>query len=608
MEQQYTVSARKFRPDTFEKVVGQKHITNTLKNALLNKCIAQAFLFCGPRGVGKTTCARILAKAINCENLTPQGEPCNNCSACQRSMIKESGGVFELDAASNNSVDDIRMLVEQVRYVPQVDKYKVYIIDEVHMLSNAAFNAFLKTLEEPPKHAIFILATTEKHKIIPTILSRCQVFDFRRVKTVDIVSHLEYVAKMREIKYEIEALYVLAEKADGGLRDALSLLDMVASFESNATIHYKNVIENLHIIDYEYYFQIVDRCWNQDIKNCLIQFSNIIEKGFDGQNFISGLAIHLRNLLVIKYDEFSDTLLDVSEKVKNLYKDQSKIVSVDFLLKTLEITTRYDFQYKNSYNKRLLVELMLIAINTEKKEEGGGSEQKNILTIKNVSGEGLNEKKKIIQSSSNEPKKTLYIDKEPEKPLVMEKSKIEESKSKSDLSSTPKSIDSKNNIVEVKTSRPGSTIKIPKLDNLSKEESAQNITIIKDDQVQGTNINTILTLCDTENLIKLYAQKFLEDGRITEYNTLMSRITVENSLITFFFSNSIQKSILNELKPSLMTFLKKELNFNFLQIEDYIEAKVVEKKPYTAQEKLNYLIEKYPIVENLVQKLSLVPN
>ncbi|MEO6850555.1 MAG: DNA polymerase III subunit gamma/tau, partial [Mucilaginibacter sp.] len=305
----FIVSARKYRPSTFESVVGQQHITNTLKNAIKNNQLAQAFLFCGPRGVGKTTCARILAKTINCENLQPNGEACGVCNSCVSFQNGNSFSIHELDAASNNSVDDIRSLIEQVRIPPQTGKYKIYIIDEVHMLSLAAFNAFLKTLEEPPHYAIFILATTEKHKILPTILSRCQIFDFNRIRVEDMARHLASIAEKEQISYEADGLHIIAQKADGGLRDALSMFDQIVSF-SDGNVTYRTVIDNLNILDYDYYFSIIDSLLKEDTAGTLLLFDEILSKGFDGSHFISGLSEHFRNLLVSK-DTVTLKLLEV---------------------------------------------------------------------------------------------------------------------------------------------------------------------------------------------------------------------------------------------------------------------------------------------------------
>jgi len=344
----FVVSARKYRPKGFEEVVGQDHITTTLQNAIESDQLAQALLFCGPRGVGKTTCARIVAKMINGfdQDSTENINPLN---------------IYELDAASNNSVDDIRNLIDQVRYPPQFGKYKVYIIDEVHMLSNQAFNAFLKTLEEPPSYAIFILATTEKHKVIPTILSRCQIFDFNRIQNDDIANHLKIIAEKEGIKAEEDALHLIAQKSDGALRDALSIFDLIVTYSHGAALTYQTVIQNLHVLDYDYYFSVTDSLMEGNHSQVLITFDEILKKGFDGHNFINGLAEHFRNLLVCKDPETVE-LLQTSENVKNKYLEQAKSATKSFLLSALNIGNQCDLQYKASKNQRLLVELSLIKI------------------------------------------------------------------------------------------------------------------------------------------------------------------------------------------------------------------------------------------------------
>ena len=358
----FIVSARKYRPTTFDTVVGQSSITSTLKNAIKSNQLAQSFLFCGPRGVGKTSCARILAKTINCENITDNVDACNECVSCKSFNENASFNVHELDAASNNSVDDIRTLVDQVRFAPQVGEYNIYIIDEVHMLSAQAFNAFLKTLEEPPKHAKFILATTEKHKIIPTILSRCQIFDFKRVGVNDIAGHLDFVAKSEGVTAESEALHLIAQKSDGAMRDSLSLFDRLISF-SDKTLTYKGVIEHLNILDYDYYFKLTDSLLTNDIKELLNIFNEILDNGFDGHHFINGLAEHLRDLLVSK-DASTIKLLEKGEVLQARYLDQSKKCELPFLIEALELCNECDVQYKTSNNQRLLVELILMRISS----------------------------------------------------------------------------------------------------------------------------------------------------------------------------------------------------------------------------------------------------
>ena len=356
----YLVSARKYRPATFDSVIGQQALTTTLKNAISTGKLAHAYLFCGPRGVGKTTCARIFAKTINCMNLTPDGEACNECESCRAFNEQRSYNIHELDAASNNSVDDIRQLVEQVRIPPQIGRYKVYIIDEVHMLSTSAFNAFLKTLEEPPQHAIFILATTEKHKILPTILSRCQIYDFNRIGVEDIVQHLTHVAVQEHITAEPEALNVIALKADGGMRDALSIFDQVVSF-TRGNITYQSVIENLNVLDYEYYFRLTSLLLAHKISDCLLLFNEILNKGFDGSHFINGLASHFRDLLVSK-DASTLPLLEVGAGIRSKYQEQAQACPLPFLYQALKLSNDCDLNYRASRNKRLLVELTLIQI------------------------------------------------------------------------------------------------------------------------------------------------------------------------------------------------------------------------------------------------------
>ena len=379
----YIVSARKYRPSTFESVVGQRALTTTLKNAIATQKLAHAYLFCGPRGVGKTTCARIFAKTINCMTPTADGEACNQCESCVAFNEQRSYNIHELDAASNNSVDDIRQLVEQVRIPPQIGKYKVYIIDEVHMLSASAFNAFLKTLEEPPRHAIFILATTEKHKILPTILSRCQIYDFNRISVEDTVNHLSYVASKEGISAEPEALNVIAMKADGGMRDALSIFDHVVSF-TGGNITYKSVIDNLNVLDYEYYFRLTDCFLANKVSDALLLFNDVLNKGFDGSHFITGLSSHFRDLLVGK-DPVTLPLLEVGASIRQRYQEQAQKCPLPFLYKAMKLCNECDLNYRISKNKRLLVELTLIQVaqlTTEGDDVSGGRSPKQ--TIKPV--------------------------------------------------------------------------------------------------------------------------------------------------------------------------------------------------------------------------------
>ncbi len=365
----FVVSARKYRPISFKTVIGQQSLTTTLKNAIERKQLAQAYLFCGPRGVGKTTCARIFAKTINCLTPTPELEACNECESCKAFISQRSFNIHELDAASNNSVDGIRKLIEQVRIPPQIGKYSVYIIDEVHMLSQSAFNAFLKTLEEPPAHAIFILATTEKHKILPTILSRCQIYDFNRIKVEDTVKYLEFIAKSENVNYELEALNIIAQKADGAMRDALSIFDQVVSY-SNNNITYQKVIENLNVLDFQYYFSLTESFLQGDYPNSLKVFDELLSKGFDVPQFVSGLSNHLRNLLVCK-DPQTAQILEVGAAIAERYIKFASEASAEFLIKALDVVNQSDISYRQSSNQRLHIELMLIrlcGLNQEKKK------------------------------------------------------------------------------------------------------------------------------------------------------------------------------------------------------------------------------------------------
>jgi len=363
---EFIVSARKYRPDSFKSVVGQSSITDTLSNSIINNKLAHAYLFCGPRGVGKTTCARIFAKTINCTNIQ-NGEACNECESCQSFNSNTSMNIHEMDAASNNSVEDIRLLIDQVRIPPQMGQYSVYIIDEVHMLSNQAFNAFLKTLEEPPTHAIFIMATTEKHKILPTILSRCQIFDFNRIKNTDIVQQLEYVAKNENIQSEIEALHIIANKADGGMRDALSIFDQIASF-TQGNVSYQSVVENLNVLDYDYFFTITEAVFQENISKALLTLNEILDKGFDGMQILSGLAEHLRNTLISK-DSTTIQLLEISDTIKTKYKENGEKIDTPFIYNALDIINNFIVNYKTSQNKQLHLEICFIKLSQIKIEQ-----------------------------------------------------------------------------------------------------------------------------------------------------------------------------------------------------------------------------------------------
>ncbi|MCI1649012.1 MAG: DNA polymerase III subunit gamma/tau [Bacteroides sp.] len=406
----YIVSARKYRPATFDSVIGQHALTTTLKNAITSGKLAHAYLFCGPRGVGKTTCARIFAKTINCMNPTTDGEACNQCESCTAFNEQRSYNIHELDAASNNSVDDIRQLVEQVRIPPQIGKYKVYIIDEVHMLSASAFNAFLKTLEEPPHHAIFILATTEKHKILPTILSRCQIYDFNRINVEDTIAHLSYVATKEGIEAEPEALNIIALKADGGMRDALSIFDQVVSF-TGGHITYQSVIENLNVLDYEYYFRLTDYFLDNNVSESLLLLNDVLNKGFDANHFITGLSSHFRDLLVSK-DPVTLPLLEVGSSIRLRYQAQAGKCPLDFLYKAMKLCNDCDLNYRLSKNKRLLVELTLIQIaQLMANETNNIDDNSSTNKIKPISAKAVNQQPPTNDIPPTQEKKPLTSNK-----------------------------------------------------------------------------------------------------------------------------------------------------------------------------------------------------
>ncbi len=435
----FIVSARKYRPSTFDTVIGQGSITTTLKNAIKNNHLAQAFLFCGPRGVGKTTCARILAKTINCKNISENIEACDQCESCTSFNTSHSFNIHELDAASNNNVDDIRNLIDQVRIAPQVGKYSIYIIDEVHMLSMQAFNAFLKTLEEPPSYAIFILATTSKQKIIPTILSRCQIFDFSRINVEDIANHLENVAKKENVIADPEALHVIAQKADGSLRDALSIFDQMVSF-GGTEVTYNNVIENLNILDYDYYFKAVNAILDKDITSSLLLFDEILKNGFDGHNYITGLAEHMRNLVVCK-DEETLQLLPVGGKIREKYKEQADKCNTGLLLSALSISNKCDISYNASISKRLHVELGLMQLCSigsipEKSEESERIIQPTKQEKPKLSDQ-VPEKPENKGAKNVEEPEIKYETKEPKEEIMPEEVVTDISKSQKILDKTP---------------------------------------------------------------------------------------------------------------------------------------------------------------------------
>jgi DNA polymerase-3 subunit gamma/tau len=601
----FIVSARKYRPATFDTVVGQLHITGTLKNAIKNKQLAQAFLFCGPRGVGKTTCARILAKTINCQNISEDSEACGVCESCHSFHNGNSFSIHELDAASNNSVDDIRALNEQVRIPPQSGKYKIYIIDEVHMLSQAAFNAFLKTLEEPPSYAIFILATTEKHKILPTILSRCQIFDFNRIKVEDMALHLEQIAGKENINYDRDGLHLIAQKADGGLRDALSMFDQIVSF-SNKNLSYQAVIDNLNILDYDYYFKITQAIVDESPAQALLVFDQVLSNGFDGSHFISGLSDHFRNLLVAK-DAETVKLLEVSQSIKERYLAQSKSINTGLLLSALNISNQCEINFKNSRNQRLQVELAILKMchissailmsqeipldaiqNSEGKKK---TTDTNVVSFvkaypKENNSELVNEKK--IETISNhivDGELKQREQKEPSEPLE----KKEEAKAKLFI---PKLKD-----VSISSSIPS----LNSIFNEKESEANDEPTYIK-----GTEKNTFT---EAEFLIQwnTFADKSKAENKINLYTLMIANPPklVEDFKVEVIVENGVQSHLLLNAKVDILNFLRQNLQNYHIDLTPVIQTNTIIRKPITDIEKYQAMLVKNPLLDKLRQKFNL---
>jgi DNA polymerase-3 subunit gamma/tau len=575
----FIVSARKYRPASFDMVIGQDSITNTLKSAIKNNHLAHAYLFCGPRGVGKTTCARIFAKTINCSNLGENLEACDKCESCLSFNSSRSFNIHELDAASNNKVEDIRSLNDQVRIPPQIGKYSIYIIDEVHMLSSSAFNAFLKTLEEPPAHAIFILATTEKHKIIPTILSRCQIFDFNRIRIEDIVGRLTFVAKSEGITAAEEALHVIAQKADGALRDALSIFDQIVSL-SGKSITYKDVIENLNVLDYEYYFKCIDAAMMSDVSTILLTFNEVLENGFDGHNFISGLNSHMRDLLVSK-DESTLSLLEATPAIKKRYTQQSGKCPVDFLFKALDIGNNCDLNFKNSKNPRLHIELSLIRLCTLMNEPGDNSE-----------------KKKFYSEEMKKKEEEIPL---PPKSEILNKEVI-----------TPDSGSINQELIPVKhqpvIEKPSKTFSIKDVISEKIESAAKqpDKAVLHDPEV------TLKTRSEfTPEAFNIAWQEFTDQikGDGTRIVSMFKSIRPElenDQLIKIHLNNAAQKDtfILN-YKPKLITFLESRFILTDLDIETSIDLSETSEILYSDEQKLNYLLNKYPILRDIKKTFNL---
>ncbi|WP_231490179.1 DNA polymerase III subunit gamma/tau [Pedobacter sp. Leaf170] len=608
----FIVSARKYRPATFETVVGQLHITGTLKNAIKNNQLAQAFLFCGPRGVGKTTCARILAKTINCTNPTAEMEACGQCDNCQSFQNGHSFNVHELDAASNNSVDDIRSLIEQVRIPPQAGKYKIYIIDEVHMLSQSAFNAFLKTLEEPPSYAIFILATTEKHKILPTILSRCQIFDFNRIQVDDISEHLAKIAQRENIAYETDGLHIIAQKADGGLRDALSMFDQIASY-ANKNITYKSVIDNLNILDYDYFFKLTSYLTAAQVSQTLLLFDEILNNGFDGNNFINGLATHFRNLLVGK-DTATIKLLEVSENIRQKYLEQCKQTELSFLLTALNLANACDLNYKNSKNQRLQVELALIkmchirsVVQLAQQPLSNNNTATDVDQDKKKTDLSSVESEKLKVENSNEAENLkLKAESEIPKPISQESVSpiaVDRPKEVTKASPTPSATSIS---IKIPKANAASTL-IPSLNDLERVASGEDDGKSKTVTGEAREPFTFERLLEVWNA---YIQILKASDKINLFTilnnfapTLLSPVLIEITV-----ESKTQEQFVVQESVELMNYLRKELqNFavdiSFKQMERKLENRL-----YGNREKYDYLLNKNPKLEELRRRFNLDVN
>ena len=585
--EQYIVSARKYRPQTFMSVVGQAALTATLKNAIANKHLAHAYLFCGPRGVGKTTCARIFAKTINCLNPTANGEACNECESCKAFNEQRSYNIHELDAASNNSVDDIRNLVDQVRIPPQIGRYSVYIVDEVHMLSAAAFNAFLKTLEEPPTHAIFILATTEKHKIIPTILSRCQIYDFNRITINDTVAHLQYVAKNEGVDAEDMALNVIAQKADGAMRDALSIFDQVVSFCGNK-VTYQGVISNLNVLDYDYYFRLIEALMQNRVPEALMIFDEVLSKGFEGQHFVGGLSSHLRDLMVSR-DEMTLPLLEVGESIAERYKEQSKRCELWWLYKALEYANDCDLAYRASRNKRLLVEVMLIRVAGLL---AGGPQPKKaepelpLMTVEVASGEQRNSQQTTVNSqqtavnSQQTAVAGVQLGASVQSPIVVQKPKV----------------------VTVSLSAAPARVAEPVSPQAKEVEAVEAAPVAPASQEAKQRDFT------TDDLIRawrLYAKKI--EGELhtsnTMHNFLPEKIGINSVIVKLI--NTMQLDALSRHKRTLEAFLANELGSSAIEVNFVVEEQSNKKIFLTVDEKFRHMQEINPDFKRLKNELGL---
>ena len=601
--EEYIVSARKYRPMSFDSVVGQSALTTTLKNAVKSGKLAHAYLFCGPRGVGKTTCARIFAKTINCEHPREDGEACNECESCKAFNEQRSFNIFELDAASNNGVEQIKALMEQTRIPPQVGKYKVFIIDEVHMLSSAAFNAFLKTLEEPPSHVIFILATTEKHKILPTILSRCQIYDFERMTVPNTIKHLAMVAEKEGIKYEEQALAVIAEKADGGMRDALSIFDQAASF-CQGDITYKKVIEDLNVLDSDNYFKFVDLALANKVSEMMVLLNNIINKGFDGGILIQGLAQHVRNVMMAK-DPQTLPLLETSDEQKAKYQAQAQAAPTPFLYKALKIMNDCDVQYRQSSNKRLLVELTLIQVGqiTQPEDKDVPSAGRTPHRLKSLFQKLIAPLKPVAQGAGAAQEGSKKVEAIPA---------AQSSVVSSDNKTTQEAPAAKGKAILSKSIKLGNIGMTFKNLEKSQEASYKNVNAMTDTPDTTASTDGSQTPFNNEQLRGQWISMCIRMEHITEMYGMSQRLKMLTPTITEFpnievvIDNPILMEDVCKIKNRIRTTLVRGLNNNALTINyrlaEQSEIKVIKSK----KEIFDDLKEKTPALEKLVQEFQLV--
>ena len=600
----YIVSARKYRPSTFNSVVGQKSLTTTLKNAILTQKLAHAYLFCGPRGVGKTTCARIFAKTINCMHLTPEGEACNECESCRAFNEQRSYNIHELDAASNNSVEDIRSLIEQVRIPPQIGNYKVYIIDEVHMLSQAAFNAFLKTLEEPPHHAIFILATTEKHKILPTILSRCQIYDFNRISVHDTVEHLLYVAQQEHIHVEPEALNIIAQKADGGMRDALSIFDQIVSF-TQGNVTYQSVIANLNVLDYEYFFQMTDLLLGNKVPDAMLLFNDILNKEFDGRHFITGLGANIRDLLFSR-DCSTLPLLEVGDNIRQRYQEQAMRCEPKFLYRAMKLCNDCDLNYRASKNKRLLVEITLIQLaqlTTDEDVPGCGQSParttlKPTFNQKAVAQQqqGASAPASSVQSAPQQYQQAATTDTSSSAAVPASEGKLKEPEiAMPETSSAQK-------IPTVNKSSMGFSIKNPR-PTMSESSHAQTTV----HQASGTDEDQAFSEQDLRRYWLEFAQRLPKEeaANAGRMKTMSPHLLDDNTTFEIVVDNEIVKKYMEDIMPKVRSYLCAQLHNSKVSMTVRVSNPQEVVKAYNRVEQYQMMNQKNPQLQHLREEFGL---